>query len=83
MTERELLELKEQIDEAKEKMSRLQGQHDGLLQQLKDDWGCTTLEQAQKKLKAMEKDVENLSNEILTGLRKLEEKYNDITGSTE
>jgi predicted nucleic acid-binding Zn-ribbon protein len=75
MTEQELLDLKQQIDDAKEKNLQLKGQKDALMQQLKDDWGCASIEQAGKKIKSMEKQIADLSVEIETGLQELEEKY--------
>ena len=49
MNEQELLELKEEIDQAKQKYSELKGRLTFLMKQLKEDQGCTTIEQAEKK----------------------------------
>jgi predicted nucleic acid-binding Zn-ribbon protein len=75
MTENELLSLKREIDDAKEKNLQLKGQLDALLQQLKDGFGCETVEQANKKVKSLEKQIGDLSNEIETGMQELEEKH--------
>jgi len=75
MDEKQLLKLKEQIDEAKTAVSELRGHQTALLKQLKDDWGCKTVEEAQTKLKKMESEVSTLNDQITDGLKQLEEKY--------
>lgn len=75
MTERELIELKQEVEEAKDKALQLQGQRDALLQQLKEEWGCSTIKEATKKLKDLEKSVTALSDEIAHEMEELEQKY--------
>lgn len=82
MTERDLLKLKEDIEEAKEKFQQLKGQKNALMQQLKEEWDCTTIKDAHKILKKLEIEVEEISNEIVKGLDELEKKYlNDTDGN--
>jgi predicted transcriptional regulator len=82
MTERDLLKLKEDIEEAKEKFQQLKGQKNALMQQLKEEWDCTTIKEAHKILKKLEIEVEEISNEIVKGLDELEKKYlNDTDGN--
>ena len=76
MTEKELLDLKEKVDEAKQTVSELTGQKNALLKQLKDDWGCKTLKEAKEKLEEMESQVTILEKKIERGVKELEEKYN-------
>jgi predicted nuclease with TOPRIM domain len=76
MTEKELLDLKEKVDEAKQTVSELTGQKNALLNQLKDDWGCKTLKEAKEKLEEMESQVTILEKKIERGVKELEEKYN-------
>lgn len=75
MTEKELLGLKEDIDEAKTELNKLEGRKEGLMQQLLDDWECKTIEQAKKKLISMKSDLEQLDKKIKDGIEELEEKY--------
>jgi predicted nuclease with TOPRIM domain len=82
MTERDLLKLKEDIEEAKEKFQQLKGQKNALMQQLKEEWDCTTIKDAHKILKKLKIEVEEISNEIVKGLDELEKKYlNDTDGN--
>jgi flagellar biosynthesis chaperone FliJ len=76
MTEKELLELKEKVDEAKQTVSELTGQKNALMKQLKDDWGCKTIEEAEEKIGTMDRDISLLEKKIEKGIKELEEKYN-------
>lgn len=75
MTEKELLELKEDIENAKQKVSELKGERQALMKRLKEDWNCDSLEEAEKKLKVMSEQVEKLSEEITEGMKELESKF--------
>lgn len=76
MDERELLELKKEIDETKQKVDQLKGERQALIKQLKEEWGCDTIEDAEKKAKKMEQEIENLSISIDEDLEDLESKLN-------
>ncbi len=78
MTEKDLLELKEEIKEANEKFLQLKGQREALLQQLNEDWECTTIKQAQTKIDDIEKELTKINSEILEGIKNLE---NDLNGT--
>ena len=73
-TEQQLLDLKNQIDKAKIVVSELTGQSNALLKQL-EEWGCKTIQDAEKKLKEMEVEVSNFESKIALGVKELEEKY--------
>ena len=73
-TEAGLLKLKADIDSAKIKVSELTGQANALLKQL-EEWGCKTIEEAERKLKEMETEVSNFESKIATGVLELESKY--------
>ena len=77
MKEQELLELKEEIEDAKQKVSELTGQKNALLKQLKDDWGCNTIEEAEEKLKIMDKNITIISNKIEKATKELEAKFKE------
>jgi predicted nucleic acid-binding Zn-ribbon protein len=73
--ERKLLDLKQDIDKAKTNVSQLEGQKAQLLQTLKNDWKCNTVEEAEVKLKEMEKECEDLNTQIDEGVAKLQQDY--------
>jgi len=68
---REILELKEKIDEAKNKLAESNGQLKTIKKDLKNRWGFDTIDQARKALKEAEQEKEELEN-------KKEEIINDI-----
>lgn len=76
LDEQGLLDLKKKIDTAKSEVSELKGHQTALMNQLKADYGCKTIEEAEKKLKAMGKEIEGMEKEIEEGVKELEGKYN-------
>ena len=75
MEKTQLLELKEQIDTAKQQVSQLEGRKEYLMQQLKEQWKCSTIPAAEKKVKELEKEISDLDEQIQDGVKELEEKY--------
>ncbi len=75
MTEKQLLDLKEDVSEAKTKVSELTGQQTALTNQLKTDWNCKTIAEAAKKLKEMDTEIDSIDKKIEKGVQELEEKY--------
>ena len=76
LNEEQLLDLKADVDEAKTKVSELTGQQTIQMKQLKEDWGCKTIEEAEEKLEEMEDSISKLEKKIEKGVKELEEKYN-------
>lgn len=75
MIERQLLNLKEDIATAKNKVAELKGQQNALQLQLKEEWGCTSIEDAEKQLQVMEGTIATLDKQIQKGVEELNEKY--------
>jgi uncharacterized protein YukE len=75
MIEQDLLDLKKEITDAKEEVAGLKGQQTALMKQLKDDWKCNSIEEAEKKIAQMEEAVEKLQDQIDEGVEELQEKY--------
>lgn len=74
-TTEKLLELKQDIDNAKTEIAKLEGKKEALMKELKDQWKCTTIKQAEKKLADLEKEAGKLGEQIEKGVTELEEKY--------
>ena len=70
-----LLDLKKDIDNAKTEIAKLEGKKEVIMKDLKDQWKCTTIAQAEKSLKAFTKEADNLNNQIEKSITELEEKY--------
>jgi hypothetical protein len=75
MNENDLMQLKRKVDEAKTNLNVLKGQQVALMKQLKDNWECTTIKEAEKKLMGMDTELTKISSQIKKGLIELESKY--------
>ncbi len=75
MDEKRLMNIKQQIDDAKMEVSQLKGRRANLMEQLQDQWKCKTVEQAEKRLDEMRLEVEELKEKIQDGIEKLEDEY--------
>jgi hypothetical protein len=74
--EKQLLQLKEDVNSAKIQLSKLKGKHELYLQQLYDKFKCKNINQAEKLLKEMEKEQNNLQKQIDVSIEKLKTNYN-------
>ena len=84
MNTQELLDLKEEITEAHEKLSNLKGRRDTLTEQLQNQFGVKTLAAAEKKVKALEKEIAEWQDKINIAADELEKKvYGQDTGTQE
>lgn len=75
ISEKQLLELKEDITTSKTTVSELTGQEKAIRTQLKTDWKCKTIEEGQKKLNKLDQELNNIDDQIETLSRELEGKY--------
>ena len=73
MNKKELLQLQQEIEDAKTEVSKLEGRKERLMEELQEKWACPTMEDAQKKLKELNEQVTKLNDQIEEGLEKLEE----------
>ena len=76
MTEKNLLELKDQIEDAKASVAELKGQQTILMQQLKTNYNYKSIEESETLLAKWKKEVDKMQMQIDEGLKELEEKYN-------
>jgi uncharacterized protein YukE len=77
-TEKQLLEKKKEISDAKTELSELKGEEKALLKQLKDDWKCNDLSEARKKIKSWEAEATDLTTKIEEKSQELESKLEEI-----
>lgn len=74
-TEQEILRKKKEIEEAKQELAELRGSEKTLYQQMEQEFGCSTLEGAEKLLEKKRKELEILDNEIADLEEVIEQKY--------
>jgi len=77
MTPEELLELKEKIDTSKTNVAELEGRKKQLNEDLKKNWKCDTLEQAEKKVDDMQEDIDEKNKTINKKTTALEEQLDE------
>ena len=76
MTEQQLLNLKDEVEKSKTKVSELQGQLKALNKQLIDDWKCKTIKEGKRKLQEIKISNSSINKKIEKKTEELEEKYN-------
>lgn len=73
MTLQERLEkLTRDNEQKKQEKNRLQGRLDGLMQQMKDDYGCETVEELETKIEELAPQITELETSIATQLTEME-----------
>lgn len=77
MNERDLLNLKTRIEQAKSKVSELKGRKNYLMQELQEKWSCTTIQQAEVKIKEMKEAINSLDIKIKEGMAKLQRELGE------
>ena len=75
MNERELLNIKSKIDQAKSSVSELQGRHKYLLDTLKKEWSLETLIDVRSHIASMRSDLDDLDRTIAIKTAEVEEAY--------
>lgn len=74
LTEKELLEYKSNIEDSKTRIANLKGQQKMILKQLKENFDCTSIEEAEQKIKEFEKAISILEKKIVKQTSELETK---------
>jgi predicted transcriptional regulator len=78
MTERELLDIKANIEKAKAKVSELNGKRQYMMDALRTEYDCKTVAQAQDKAEELAKDAAGTQKKIDKKMADIEERYNAV-----
>lgn len=78
MNEERLYEIKEEIDNAKSEINKLEGRESNLLEDLQETFGCKNVKEAKQKADTLQTQIEELEDEIKQGMQKLEDSYDSI-----
>lgn len=70
-------ELKRQVEQAQKAADRAEGALEQLEAQLKKDFNCSSIEEAEKKLKTLTREQQEAEEDFQTALEAFEEKWND------
>jgi len=75
MDKKKLFDLKDQVGKAKAKASELKGRKSQLIDTLKNEHGCISVNQAEKKDNKMETEIDKLENKKEKAVKELEDEY--------
>ena len=73
--ERALLKIKEQIDQAKTKVSELTGRENYLVQELEKNWEVKSVRDAKKIIKKLDSEIKTLDDQMEEGLEKVRREF--------
>ncbi len=66
---------KKELEEQVQRKARIEGKLESSYKTLKDKFNCSSLKEAKEKVKEMDKEFKELSEELETGLKEWESKY--------
>ncbi len=75
MKEHELLRLRKKIDTAKNDISEARGEKTQLMKQLKEKYGCDSIEDGETLVESLKAEISELEKQIQTHLDNLEDEY--------
>ena len=74
---REFARLKEKADRLKEAAAKAKGVYEQKMKELKEKYGCNTIEEAEQKLEQMEQELEELEEEFDEAYKEFMDKWGD------
>lgn len=74
-TASELEQMKEKVDEAEKKVNTLQGKQDSLLEQLSNEFGLNSVEEAETELERLKKESKKLEDQVSQKIEEIKENY--------
>jgi predicted nucleic acid-binding Zn-ribbon protein len=77
----DLLKMKKKIDDSKIEVAQIEGSQKELMKSLKEQFGCNSIEEAEKKLEELEKETDTLEKEIDSEYKQLEKELKAIEES--
>ena len=70
-------QLKEQVDAAQRRADKAQGEYDANMKRLKKEFSCSTLAEAKKKHKQLEKQEAGLTEKLESAIEDYQEKWKE------
>lgn len=70
-----LMKMKERVSDAKAAVSRLEGKLESMYEVLENDFGCDTVDEADKKLRDTIKRLDEKEDLLKKGIEELEDKH--------
>jgi len=69
ISERDLFDMKEKIEQAKVKVNQLEGHKSALMKQLLEEWKCKTVKEAEKKIEDLKVEITSITDSINDGIK--------------
>ena len=69
------LKIKKQVERDQQKADKAEGALNQIMKQLKDEFNCSTLEEAERMLKKMKKKSKELQKQFEEAIEKYEKEY--------
>lgn len=73
--EDKLKKFRQQIDESKRELLRLEGEEKGLLDTLKKEYNISSLKEAEKRLEQYKKEIDQMTTSFNSLVEELEKQY--------
>jgi hypothetical protein len=70
-----LMKMKQEMDQKKSDLAVLQGKREAHYQRLKEEFDCDTIEDADQKIAAMDKDLDASKQQLNERIQALRERY--------
>ena len=75
--------IKRKAENAKREYDRAVGGLQGLMDQLKSDFGCSTLEAGEAKLKELQRDIKKMAAKYDKAVNAFDEKWGEVSDGSE
>ena len=83
MNIKEIQDIKSQIEQRKQSIERAKGRKEQLLKTLQTDFGCSSLEEAEKALSELKAEGQEIRDKIEKLCQKIERIWNESQGEEE
>ena len=75
MTEKELLKLKKKVDNAEYEEQQLRGQRKAILDSLKEEFNCTSVEEVEEQKKKIKSKIKKLTEEFEIKVNQIKKEH--------
>lgn len=71
----DLMRMKEKMEKAKTEKAQVEGRLQAVMERMEKDFGCKTVEEAEKRLSQLSKEADVLQSSLQAKVTELKEKY--------
>lgn len=74
----DIADFKERVERLRREVDRAQGAYDQSMQRLSNEFDCSSIQAAEKKMAKLEEEQEELEAKLQKAMKKLKEDYPDV-----